>query len=123
MSEENVIHIDKEQLFNYTNDLTIKLPSNREFEPHSFFSILGGEEFIKKFQVENIVVDLNKHRLMMNIKTVSNINRIEISYNNIDTYNFEFFEEGTVVNTLNDIEFWDLEQTFNNYINNLDNDN
>ena len=66
---------------------------------------------------------MNKHRLMMDIKTVSSINRIEISYNNIDTYNLEFFEDDTVVNTLNDIEFWDLEQTFNNYINNLDNDN
>ena len=123
MPEENVIRIDKEQLFNYNNDLTIKLPSNREFEPHSFFSILGGEEFITKFQVENIVVDVNKHRLMMDIKTVSSINRIEISYNNIDTYNLEFFEDDTIINTLSDIEFWDLEQTFNNYINNLDNDN
>lgn len=123
MSDENVISINKEQLYNCNNDLIIKLPRNREFEPHSFFSILGGEEFLTKFQVENIVVDLNKHRVMMDVKTVSRINRIEISYNNIDTYNIEFFEDSTVINTLNDIEFWDLEQTFNNYINTLVHDN
>ena len=123
-SEEHLVKIDKEQLFNYNIDLTIKLPiTNGEFKPNSFLSMLGGIDFISKFQVENMVVDKNKLCLMMNIKTISGINKYAISHNQSDTYKLEFFKDDILINTMNDVEFWNLEETFNNYINNLDNDN